>query len=57
MILKMGEYTLKCMSHYRRGLEWWPDLLDPLMESVITLYSALQHTLVSTVTSSVSVAQ
>jgi hypothetical protein len=35
-------------------LYWWPDLLDVLIQRVSTLYSSLLHTLVSTVTSSLS---
>jgi hypothetical protein len=43
---------------YRRVLDWWPDLLDSLIQRVTTLYSSLlhththTHTHVSTVTSS-----
>jgi hypothetical protein len=42
------------MSDYRRGLDWWSDLLDSLIQRVTTLYSSLlhTHTLVSTATSS-----
>jgi hypothetical protein len=29
---------------YRRGLDWWPDLLDSLIQRVTTLYSSLLHT-------------
>jgi hypothetical protein len=51
--------TVTCMSDYRRGLDWWLDLLHTLIQ-LTTLYSSLSHThthththtLVSTVTSS-----
>jgi hypothetical protein len=29
---------------YSRGLYWWPDLLDSLIQRVTTLYSSLLHT-------------
>jgi hypothetical protein len=29
---------------YRRGLDWWPDLLHPLIQRVTTLYKSLLHT-------------
>jgi hypothetical protein len=28
---------------YRRGLDWWPDLLESLIRRVTTLYSPLSH--------------
>jgi hypothetical protein len=31
-------------SDYRRVLDWWSDLLDSLIQRVITLYSSLLHT-------------
>jgi hypothetical protein len=39
---------------YRRGLDWWLDLLYTLIQRVTTLYRSLlhTHTLISTVTSS-----
>jgi hypothetical protein len=32
-----------CMSGYRRGLDWWLNLLHTLIQSVTTLYSLLLH--------------
>jgi hypothetical protein len=38
-------------SDYRRGLDWWSDLLDSLIQRVTTLYSSLLHTHIHTHTS------
>jgi hypothetical protein len=36
-------YIVTWQSDYRRVLDWWPDLLDSLIQRVTTLYNSLLH--------------